>query len=171
MAAKRNAQRSKVRPKRRTPKRRGPAKMKAYASFDLYLADQLPANQPLLLALRAFVRRTAPQLIEAVKWGNGCWLHDGGPVAYLYSAPDYVQFGFLLGSKLADPLRLLAGDGAYVRHVKVRQLADIDERAFAALLAQAIALGPPVRKKAAAGAPRREPAAPPARRAKRRSRR
>ena len=41
--------------------------MKAYATFDLYLADQLPKNQPLIRALRRFVKRVAPQLQEFVK--------------------------------------------------------------------------------------------------------
>jgi hypothetical protein len=36
------------------------AKMKSYASFDLYLADQPPQNQEIIRALRGFVGKTAP---------------------------------------------------------------------------------------------------------------
>lgn len=111
--------------------------MKAYATFDLYLADQPPRNQRLIRALRRFVARTAPKLQESVKWGNGCWLKGKDPVAYVYSATDYVQFGFIRGSALADPRGLLEGQGQYVRHIKVRKPADIDEAAFGALLRQA----------------------------------
>jgi hypothetical protein len=113
-------------------------KMKAYASFDDYLAGQVPRNQTVIRALRTFVKRVAPQLQESVKWGNGCWLQGKAPVAYLYSAPDYVQFGFFRGSELDDPDGLLEGDGKFVRHIKVRKRADIDERAFEALLRQAV---------------------------------
>lgn len=112
--------------------------MKAYATFDLYLADQPAKNQRLIRALRAFVRRTAPALQESVKWGNGCWLQGEIPVSYVYSDETYVQFGFIRGSALRDPGGLLEGNGQFVRHVKVRSLDDIDERAFAALLRQAI---------------------------------
>jgi hypothetical protein len=112
--------------------------MKAYASFDLYLADRPPFHQRLIRALRRFVRRSAPGLQESVKWGNGCWLAGKAPVAYVYAADDYVQFGFLRGAELRDPRGLLEGDGQYVRHIKVRRLADIDEDAFGALLRQAI---------------------------------
>jgi hypothetical protein len=112
-------------------------KMKAYATFDLYLADQSRKNQTLIRALRSFVRRTAPKLVESVKWGNGCWLKGKEPVAYVYSAPDHVQFGFFRGATLGDPKHLLQGKGAYVRHVKLRKVAEIDERAFGALLRQA----------------------------------
>jgi len=115
-----------------------PRKMKAYATFDLYEADQPPRNRTLIRALRAFVARAAPKLQESVKWGNGCWLQGKDPVAYVYSAPDYVQFGFFHGSALTDPRRLLEGTGQYVRHIKVRAEKDIDEAAFRALLRQAM---------------------------------
>ena len=113
------------------------AKMKAYASFDHYLAAQAPKNQAIIRAVRRFVSRVAPKLSEAVKWGNGCWVNSKGPVAYVYSDSGYVQFGFFSGSSLKDPKGLLEGKGQYVRHIKVRAPSDIDERVFAALLRQA----------------------------------
>lgn len=114
-------------------------KMKAYASFDLYLNDQRPKNQAVIRALRKFVKKLEPGLEEAVKWGNGCWIKDKQPIAYVYAGePEYTQFGFIHGSSLRDPKKLLEGNGAYVRHVKVRTLKDIDEAAFAALLRQAV---------------------------------
>ena len=112
-------------------------KMKAYATFDLYLADQSPKNRTLIRALRKFVARVAPKLEESVKWGNGCWLRGKDPVAYVHSAPGYVQLGFFRGSSLKDPQGLLEGKGQYVRHIKVRATKDIDEAAFGALLRQA----------------------------------
>jgi len=112
-------------------------KMKAYASFDEYLKDQSPKNQAIIRALRRFVKRVQPGLDEDVKWGNGCWIGRDGPVAYVYSASEYVQFGFFRGSSLKDPKGLLEGSGRYVRHTKVRASSGIDERAFAALLRQA----------------------------------
>ena len=112
-------------------------KMKAYATFDLYMADQPQKNRTLIRALRVFVKRTDPELVESVKWGNGCWLKGKAPVAYVYSDTDHVQFGFIRGASLKDPKHLLEGKGQYVRHTKVRKTADIDEKAFAALLRQA----------------------------------
>jgi hypothetical protein len=113
-------------------------KMKSYPSFDAYLADQPARNRSLIGALREFVQRAAPDLVEAVKWGNGCWVNGKAPVAYVYSAPSYVQFGFTQGAQLRDPLGLLHGEGQYVRHIPVRTRQDIDEGAFAALLRQAL---------------------------------
>lgn len=113
-------------------------KMKSYATFDLYLADQKPQQQRWIAQLRRFVRRVAPKLQEAVKWGNGCWIQIKDPVSYVYAGADYVQFGFVRGATLRDPHKLLEGEGAYVRHIKVREAADIDEAKFAALLRQAL---------------------------------
>jgi hypothetical protein len=132
-------------------------KMKAYASFDLYLADQTPRNRAVIRALRAFVRKTAPGLAESVKWGNGCWLAGEGPVAYVYADRDHVQFGFLRGSAFADPGRLLVGNGQYVRHVKLREPADIDPRALRAFLLQAVRLGPVTRPSRRAKTARKVP--------------
>jgi hypothetical protein len=142
-------------------------KMKAYASFDLYLADQPAKNRALIRALRAFVGRVEPGLVEGVKWGNGCWLADGGPVAYVYSDVDHVQFGFVRGSSLADPERRLLGQGQYVRHVKLRAAGDLDERAFSAWLREAVRLGPVRLGKRTKKAPRRKDRTPerPARKA------
>lgn len=134
--------------------------MKSYPSFDAYLKDQPRANQAVIRAVRALVKRAAPDLVEAVKYGNGCWLQGRYPIAYVYAAPDYTQFGFMAGSKLADPKRLLAGSGQYVRHVKLRTIRDIVERDIVALLDQAVALGHPAAKRAAAAATRPAKPAP-----------
>ena len=112
-------------------------KMKKYPSFDDYLDDQPAKNRSIIRALRKFVKRSEPGLVESVKWGNGCWVKGKVPVSYVYSAPDHVQFGFIRGSALKDPLGLLEGNGQYVRHVKVRKPSDIEEDAFKALLRQA----------------------------------
>lgn len=121
-------------------------KMKAYESFDAYLGDQSASNQKIIRALRKFVARAEPGLVESVKYGNGCWIGERAPVAYVYSDKDHVQFGFLNGSSLKDPKGLLEGQARYVRHIKVHNTSEIDERAFAALLRQAAAAGHPAKR-------------------------
>src|SRR5262245_11229098 len=117
-------------------------KMKVYESFDAYLKDQSAKNQAIIRALRKLVRRVEPGLSETVKWGNGCWVGSKGPVAYVYSDDGLVQFGFFHGAALDDPDGLLEGKGKYVRHVKVKSPARIDEKGLAALLGQAAARDP-----------------------------
>jgi hypothetical protein len=112
--------------------------MKAYPSFDAFLDDQPRPNQAVIRALRKFVRRSSPDLAETVKWGGGCWVKGKKPVVFAHSAPDHVQFGFFIGSALKDPKNLLQGSGAYVRHIKLFKPSDLDARAFAPLLRQAV---------------------------------
>ena len=112
-------------------------KMKTYATFDEFLADQTTRNQKLIRVLRKFVKRVSPRLEESVKWGQGCWLKENTPIAYVHCEDDYLQFGFFGGSVLKDPKGLLNGKGKFVRHIKVVTRTDIDEAAFAALLKQA----------------------------------
>ena len=112
-------------------------RMKAYESFNVFVADQKRPQRAVIRALRRFVKRVRPELVESVKWGNGCWLDGEKPVAFAYAASDHVQFGFFGGAKLKDPRKLLQGSGQYVRHIKVSSPSKIDARAFAALLRQA----------------------------------
>lgn len=126
------------------------ATMKSYPSFDAYLNDQPAANQSVIRALRKLVKRAAPSLEEAVKYGNGCWVDGKWPIVYVYAAPDYTQFGFMAGAKLKDPKKLLEGSGAWIRHVKLRTTRDIVERELVALIEQAVELGHPAAKKGAA---------------------
>ncbi len=116
----------------------GGMKQKAYPSFDAYAADQTACHRRLIAPLRRFVAATAPGLVEAVKWGNGCWLAGKAPVAYVYAGVDHLQFGFFRGASLRDPHGLLHGKGQYVRHIKLRRPADLDRAAFGALLQQAV---------------------------------
>ena len=113
-------------------------KMKSYESFDAYLKDQSSKNQAIIRALRKFVKRVEPDLVEAVKWGNGCWLGDNGPVAYVYSDEGFVQFGFFHGAALKDPKGILEGKGKYVRHPKMHRASGFDEKALGSLLKQAV---------------------------------
>jgi hypothetical protein len=48
----------------------------------------------------------------------------------LHSAPDHVQFGFVMGCALKDSRKLLHGEAALVRHIKVFKRSDIDEQSF-----------------------------------------
>jgi hypothetical protein len=72
-------------------------------------------------------------------------LHDGCPVVCVAEAPfayvnafkAHVNVGFFHGAALSDPIRLLQGNGKYMRHVKVKPDSAIDEASLEALIAAA----------------------------------
>ena len=115
-----------------------PQKMKAYASFAEWRADQSSENQKLIDALSELVEETAPAFEPGVKWGQGCWTLDGEPKVYIHTEPDHVQFGFYAGSTLKDPERLLVGKGKHVRHVKVFSEEEIPRKALIDFLKQVL---------------------------------
>jgi hypothetical protein len=69
-------------------------------------------------------------------------LHDGHPTACVGDAAfaytnvftAHVNVGFFRGAALADPARLLQGDGKYMRHVKVKPGTAVDASSLDALI-------------------------------------
>ena len=69
-------------------------------------------------------------------------MHDGCPTACLGDAPfgyvnvftSHVNVGFYHGASLADPARLLLGDGKRMRHVKLRAGEPVEEAALRQLI-------------------------------------
>lgn len=112
--------------------------MKSYDSFQDWIDDQSAGNQAVIKALRALIRKAAPKLQEAVKWGNGCFIGQNNGVIYLYADKEWVQYGFFNGVSLADPKKKLEGKSQYIRHIKVRKPSDIDAPYFIKLLNQAV---------------------------------
>lgn len=74
-------------------------------------------------------------------------LHDGCPNACLGDVPfgyvnvfaSHVNVGFFQGARLRDPDRLLEGNGKFMRHVKLRADAAVDEAALGRLIERAYA--------------------------------
>lgn len=122
--------------KMKTTKR--PHKMKSYESIGHWYADQKPANQAVIKALRSLVSSCSKKLEETVKWGNGCWVLDGLPVCYAYADTDHLQFGFFIGSQLEDPKEILEGNGKYVRFIRLKDKADIPKTSLTKLIKQAM---------------------------------
>jgi hypothetical protein len=112
--------------------------MRAYSTFADWKNDQSPKHKRLIGSLQRLVGRLAPDLVTAVKWGQGCWLRDTVPKLYIHAEPDHLQFGFYAGATLDDPLRLLNGKGKYVRHVKIRTAADLDADYLSQLIRQVL---------------------------------
>lgn len=108
-----------------------------------FLSGFPPAIEDLAQRLRRLVTRTVPNTTEAVYPGwrlIGYRVKAGRRDAYFgFVAPfvDRVLLGFEYGILLADPSRLLEGDGKQVRHVTIRRAQDIRPKEVVALIAEA----------------------------------
>jgi hypothetical protein len=106
---------------------------------DAFVKKIEPGKRASVEALRKFVKRAAPQLQEAIKWGNITWMGKDN-VCWIIVYKDHVDFGFFKGAELKDPKGLLEGTGKGLRHIKVYASWDIKEKEYGNLLKQALAL-------------------------------
>ena len=97
----------------------------ASAAIDLYVARENPALVHVMDALRALVKKTVPAAQEAMNpWGVPIFEWNG-PLCYLRVGKKHVTFGFPRGACMKDPGKLLEGEGNNLRHVKIKNVAEI----------------------------------------------
>jgi hypothetical protein len=61
--------------------------------------------------------------IVAMHYGPTHKMKDA--ICYIGVQKDHVNLGFLHGSRLADPQRILEGTGKQMRHIKIRSMEDL----------------------------------------------
>lgn len=108
-------------------------------AVERWLAESLTA--PRAAACRWFdeLRACGPDVVELLHDGQPTVCVENAAFAYVGAFRQHANVGFFLGAVLPDPAGLLAGDGAFMRHVKVRPGAAIDDAALRGLIRAAYA--------------------------------
>ena len=123
-----------------------PARNAVTPTPEEFLATYHPAVQHVAHELRALIRATVPDAIEAVRVG---WTLIGYRIPHGKKAPyfgyvallvDRAVLGFEFGYLLDDPAGLLTGKGSQVRHVMVRDVSEIRPEPTADLIRAAVRL-------------------------------
>ncbi len=83
-----------------------------------------PALFPVVTALRALA--LAPGVEEEVKYGGLLYAVRGRGFCGIFAYAAHVSLEFSEGHALADPDHLLQGTGKHRRHLKFRDIADLD---------------------------------------------
>jgi hypothetical protein len=100
---------------------------------------------PIARRLRGLVLQLDAGATEVVRLGDRAATYGLGPrkmiEGYVYVLPhaSWVNLGFFQGAELLDPDGLLEGNGASVRHVKVRSVEAAESLAIEALIQAALA--------------------------------
>ena len=109
-------------------------------TFDEVIAQAPPQVQALARAGRALLADVMPGITE-VPWARQKIAGYGvGPKKmsqhFCYLAPfkRHLNFGFFYGAHLPDPHGLLEGGGKDLRHVKIRQLSELERPALRQLV-------------------------------------
>jgi hypothetical protein len=115
------------------------------------MKDENPELRRVARALRNFVKRIVPGVKEAMNaWGIPTF-EAPGPFCFYMAGKNHVTFGLHFGTSLKDPERLLEGTGKNIRHVKLRTVADLEQKGLPGLVLAAAGLNGKERMKAMTG--------------------
>ena len=110
------------------------------SEFESILVDAEPAMRQLAKEVRALIFDVLPQTVEVVWTRQKIAGYGTGPkkmtehFSWIAPAKKHVVFGFMYGTELPDPEKLLEGTGALMRHIKVKSSADLQKPAVRNLL-------------------------------------
>jgi hypothetical protein len=110
------------------------------AKKSAHMKDENPELRKVARALRNFVKRIVPGVKETVNaWGIPTF---EAPNAFCFCmvGKNHVTFGFHFGTSLKDPERLLEGTGKNIRHVKLRTVAELEQKGLPGLVLAAARL-------------------------------
>ena len=104
------------------------------------MKDEKPELRKVARALRNFVKRIVPGVKETVNaWGIPTFEAPNSFCFYMVGK-QHVTFGFHFGTSLKDPESLLEGTGKNIRHVKLRTVADLEQKSLRELVLAAARL-------------------------------
>ena len=122
--------------------------MSGSADVDAKIAALADWRGAVLARVRRLIKEADPHVVEEVKWrkpsnpgGVPTWSH-AGIICTGETYKDKVKLTFAKGASLGDPAGLFNAslDAGTRRAIDIREGEDIDERAFKALIGEAIAV-------------------------------
>jgi hypothetical protein len=127
------------------------------ADFDKLISQYGPEIRALVKKTRALVFDVLPDANEKTIFGwSNTWYGASektmDAVFTISPMKAYVQLFFLRGTELADPDELLEGTGKKLRHVKIRDAAELKRPALRRLMKRAVAHGKKSKKHVLSGA-------------------
>jgi hypothetical protein len=108
--------------------------------IDAYVERNSPELRDVAQDLRKLMRKTVSGIKETVNPWKLPTFESNGPMCYFSIASEHITLGFLRGTALPDPAKLLEGTGKSLRHVKLRTAADVKKPALKKLIQAAARL-------------------------------
>ena len=111
-----------------------PSKPRAIGNKKARPQPKNPALLKVVRDLRAAVKKCVPGVKETVNpWGMPTFEWKGS-FLYFMQGKNHVTFGFLQGTSLPDPHKLLEGTGKNLRHIKLREQEDLNREGMHELI-------------------------------------
>ena len=99
----------------------------------------LPEHKPIVAFLRTTMRKYAPQAREEISYGVMMWKQNRG-LAVISPTKKDITFAFSRGAKFEDKFNLLQGVGNVSKHVKIKNLQEVNKAALKYYIKQALQL-------------------------------
>ena len=99
----------------------------------------LPEYQPVVTALRALVKTAAPGAKEVISYGLPMYIQKQ-TLAWISPNKKGITFGFTYGALFEDKYGLLRQVGKHARHVKMKNLGEVNKPALKYYIKQALKL-------------------------------
>jgi hypothetical protein len=102
---------------------------------DKFVKKLAPPQKRIVSKLRELILTNLPDVKEEYKWNVPYY----SPVCYIAVHPHHVNLGFCFGSLLPHKFGYrMEGKGKYMRHVKIKKLADIKKQPLTKLMHEAM---------------------------------
>jgi hypothetical protein len=139
MTPKRKAKKS-TPPVKSTFKKACPPATSVERKIIAYVQRKNPAMMEIVAALRILIKKTVPKSRELLNpWGLPTYEWRGA-IGYIMVGKKHVTLGFARGTELPDPAKLLQGTGKNLRHVKIRDQAQLIDANLRDLILSAVSL-------------------------------
>ncbi len=107
-----------------------------------FMAQYTPEVQELIFKVRAMLERELPDAREFVDIPSRIIAYGYSPkykdlVCAIAPYASYINLIFSTGTRLSDPLKILAGTGKRARHVKIQSMNDVEMSGIADLVHEA----------------------------------
>jgi hypothetical protein len=98
-----------------------------------------PEFRPIVAAIRRLMKESAPKAQESISYGIPMYgLRK--PLAWINLSKTGITFGFREGAYFEDKYGLLRGVGKHARHVRMKNVADVNKPAVTYYIKQALKL-------------------------------
>jgi hypothetical protein len=105
-------------------------------------SNVLPEFRPVVAALRSLMKECAPRAQEVISYGIPMYALKK-PIAWINPSQTGVTLGFREAASFEDRYGLLRGTGKHAKHVRLRNLSDVNTTALKYYIKQAVKLDRP----------------------------
>ena len=99
----------------------------------------LPEFWPVVAAIQSLMKECAPKAREVMSYGLPMYLQNS-TLAWISPSKRGITFGFMRGASFEDRYGLLGGVGKHSKHVKMKNLSEVNKTALRYYIKQAVKL-------------------------------